>query len=149
MKERVIYMRNVKWFLASALLAAGILFGAGNHVDAASVKIDEKTFPDACVRASVDKYDINKDGILSDEERAKVTTFSYTDLRISQNYKEGSKIDFTGMQLFGNIHSLKLDLHYQAAGGIEKEWDYRGDNLSACFPKNRCICVATAKQNLI
>lgn len=35
--------------LASALLAAGILFGAGNHVDAASVKIDEKTFPDACV----------------------------------------------------------------------------------------------------
>ena len=62
-------MRNVKWFLASALLAAGILFGAGNHVDAASVKIDEKTFPDACVRASVDKYDINKDGILSDEER--------------------------------------------------------------------------------
>lgn len=55
MKERVIYMRNVKWFLASALLAAGILFGAGNHVDAASVKIDEKTFPDACVRASVDK----------------------------------------------------------------------------------------------
>lgn len=47
MKERVIYMRNVKWFLASALLAAGILFGAGNHVDAASVKIDEKTFPDA------------------------------------------------------------------------------------------------------
>lgn len=44
-------MRNVKWFLASTLLAAGILFGAGNHVDAASVKIDEKTFPDACVRA--------------------------------------------------------------------------------------------------
>jgi len=128
-------MRNVKWFLASALLSAGILFGAGNHVDAASVKIDEKTFPDACVRASVDKYDINKDGILSDEERGKVTTFSYTDLRISQNYKESSKIDFTGMQLFGNIHSLKLDLHYQAAGGIEKEWDYRGDNLSACFPK--------------
>lgn len=99
------------------------MFGAGNHVDAASVKIDEKTFPDACVRASVDKYDINKDGILSDEERGKVTTFSYTDLRISQNYKESSKIDFTGMQLFGNIHSLKLDLHYRH-GGIEKEWDY-------------------------
>lgn len=126
------------------------MFGAGNHVDAASVKIDEKTFPDACVRASVDKYDINKDGILSDEERAKVTTFSYTDLRISQNYKEGSKIDFTGMQLFGNIHSLKLDLHYQAAGGIEKGWDYRGDNLSACFPKLESLYLrGNSKQNLI
>lgn len=85
-------MRNVKWFLASALLAAGILFGAGNHVDAASVKIDEKTFPDACVRASVDKYDINKDGILSDEERGKVTTFSYTDRGFHRIIRKAAKL---------------------------------------------------------
>ena len=69
----------IQWkkIILSTIAAIGIACFAGGTADAASVKIDEKTFPDVCVRTAVAQYDKNKDGILSDQERDKVTGIDF------------------------------------------------------------------------
>ena len=54
----------IQWkkIILSTIAAIGIACFAGGTADAASVKIDEKTFPDVCVRTAVAQYDKNKDG---------------------------------------------------------------------------------------
>jgi len=45
----------IQWkkIILSTIAAIGIACFAGGTADAASVKIDEKTFPDVCVRTAV------------------------------------------------------------------------------------------------
>ena len=49
----------IQWkkIILSTIAALGIACFAGGTADAASVKIDEKTFPDVCVRTAVAQYD--------------------------------------------------------------------------------------------
>ena len=108
--------------------------------DAASVKIDEKTFPDVCVRTAVAQYDKNKDGILSDQERDKVTGIDF-DSALAQHYTEGHCVDFEGMQNFTDINSIYLDLRYKAKNNSYKYWNYRADNLTQCFPNAQRISI--------
>jgi hypothetical protein len=90
----------IQWkkLILSTIAAIGIACFAGGTADAASVKIDEKTFPDVCVRTAVAQYDKNKDGVLSDQERDKVTGIDF-DSALAQHYTEGHCVDFEGMQI--------------------------------------------------
>ena len=105
----------IQWkkLILSTIAAIGIACFAGGTADAASVKIDEKTFPDVCVRTAVAQYDKNKDGILSDQERDKVTGIDF-DSALAQHYTEGHCVVFEGMQNFTDINSIYLDLRYKA-----------------------------------
>ena len=47
----------------------GNFVSTGNSANASTVTIDEATFPDSCVRKFTQEQDVNKDGVLSDEER--------------------------------------------------------------------------------
>ena len=60
----------IQWkkLILSTIAAIGIACFAGGTVDAASVKIDETTFPNACVRTYARQQDKNNDGVLSEEE---------------------------------------------------------------------------------
>ena len=132
----------IQWkkIILSTIAALGIACFAGGTADAASVKIDEKTFPDVCVRTAVAQYDKNKDGILSDQERDKVTGIDF-DSALAQHYTEGHCVDFEGMQNFTDINSIYLDLRYKAKNNSYKYWNYRADNLTQCFPNAQRISI--------
>ena len=132
----------IQWkkIILSTIAAIGIACFAGGTADAASVKIDEKTFPDVCVRTAVAQYDKNKDGILSDQERDKVTGIDF-DSALAQHYTEGHCVDFEGMQNFTDINSIYLDLRYKAKNNSYKYWNYRADNLTQCFPNAQRISI--------
>ena len=132
----------IQWkkLILSTIAAIGIACFAGGTADAASVKIDEKTFPDVCVRTAVAQYDKNKDGILSDQERDKVTGIDF-DSALAQHYTEGHCVDFEGMQNFTDINSIYLDLRYKAKNNSYKYWNYRADNLTQCFPNAQRISI--------
>ena len=132
----------IQWkkLILSTIAALGIACFAGGTADAASVKIDEKTFPDVCVRTAVAQYDKNKDGILSDQERDKVTGIDF-DSALAQHYTEGHCVDFEGMQNFTDINSIYLDLRYKAKNNSYKYWNYRADNLTQCFPNAQRISI--------
>ena len=75
------------------------------------LKIDEKNFPDPYFRSSIrSKFDIDMDGILNDEEEAKITEYSITagyyinDKLITSNIKSLKGIEYLK-------HLKKLDLH--------------------------------------
>lgn len=51
------------------IITLGILYLPEIHANASTVTIDEATFPDSCVRKFAQEQDVNKDGVLSDEER--------------------------------------------------------------------------------
>ena len=132
----------IQWkkIILSTIAALGIACFAGGTADAASVKIDEKTFPEVCVRTAVAQYDKNKDGILSDQERDKVTGIDF-DSALAQHYTEGHCVDFEGMQNFTDINSIYLDLRYKAKNNSYKYWNYRADNLTQCFPNAQRISI--------
>ena len=132
----------IQWkkLILSTIVAIGIACFAGGTADAASVKIDEKTFPDVCVRTAVAQYDKNKDGVLSDQERDKVTGIDF-DSALAQHYTEGHCVDFEGMQNFTDINSIYLDLRYKAKNNSHKYWNYRADNLMQCFPNAQRISI--------
>ena len=132
----------IQWkkLILSTIAAIGIACFAGGTADAASVKIDEKTFPDVCVRTAVAQYDKNKDGVLSDQERDKVTGIDF-DSALAQHYTEGHCVDFEGMQNFTDINSIYLDLRYKAKNNSYKYWNYRADNLTQCFPNAQRIPI--------
>lgn len=132
----------IQWkkIILSTIAALGIACFAGGTADAASVKIDEKTFPDVCVRTAVAQYDKNKDGILSDQERDKVTGIDF-DSALAQHYTVGHCVDFEGMQNFTDINSIYLDLRYKAKNNSYKYWNYRADNLTQCFPNAQRISI--------
>ncbi len=69
----------IQWkkIILSTIAAIGIACFAGGTADAASVKIDEKTFPNACVRTFANKQDTNHDGELSDAEIKAVTKLDW------------------------------------------------------------------------
>lgn len=62
-------MNKLKKILACMIITLGILYLPEIHANASTVTIDEATFPDSCVRKFAQEQDVNKDGVLSDEER--------------------------------------------------------------------------------
>ena len=84
---------------------------AGGTVDAASVKIDETTFPNACVRTYARQQDKNNDGVLSEEDIKAVTKFDWTEsANITKcGVKPGMKINFKGMEVFTNLKEVKIN----------------------------------------
>ena len=66
------------------------------------MKIDETTFPNACVRTYARQQDKNNDGVLSEEEIKAVTKFDWTEsVNITKcGVKPGMKINFKGMEVF-------------------------------------------------
>ena len=62
-------MNKLKTILACMIITLGILYLPEIHANASTVTIDEATFPDSCVRKFAQEQDVNKDGVLSDEER--------------------------------------------------------------------------------
>ena len=93
----------IQWkkIILSTIAAIGIACFAGGTADAASVKIDEKTFPNACVRTFANKQDTNHDGELSDAEIKAVTKLDWNDIVFNGGF---STIRFKKLNLF--LHKL-------------------------------------------
>ena len=101
----------IQWkkIILSTIAAIGIACFAGGTADAASVKIDEKTFPNACVRTFANKQDTNHDGELSDAEIKAVTKLDWNGQNLyTYGVTSGMEIDFTGMEIFTNLKQVTI-----------------------------------------
>lgn len=98
-------MNKLKKILACMIITLGILYLPEIHANASTVTIDEATFPDSCVRKFAQEQDVNKDGVLSDEER-NIVDYALWDWYTAAAYGvDGSHlIDFTGMPEFPKNH---------------------------------------------
>ena len=95
----------------------GNFVSTGNSANASTVTIDEATFPDSCVRKFTQEQDVNKDGVLSDEERNIVDYALWDWYTVAAYGVDGSHlIDFTGMQNFPKITKVRLRLGCKVNG---------------------------------
>ena len=101
----------IQWkkLILSTIAAIGIACFAGGTADAASVKIDEKTFPNACVRTFANKQDTNHDGELSDAEIKAVTKLDWRFLQILNRLQLNSF--FKGESITANIGIVKIRIY--------------------------------------
>lgn len=131
-------MRKWKTLILTATLTVGIGCLTGAKAQASSVKIDQANFPDASVRTYVTQYDTNKDDVLSDEERDKVTKFAwYWHGNKDRGVDNKRKVDFTGIQYFTKIKNVKIDLLYELYEEPRTElsaWQYKDSDLTKYFP---------------
>lgn len=87
-----------KTICSMAVMVAGVIFAAAGARAAGSVAINEVNFPDANFRAYVSSaFDIDKNGVLTDEEISKATTINVRDRGI---------FDITGIAVFTELRSL-------------------------------------------
>ena len=109
-----------------ATVAAGIMFMAMSVSAATPVKIDANTFPDSYLRELVQQYDLNKDGMLQEEEIAKVkkiTSYKFPtkdELVYDENSKSSKAINYytkkdlkfncKGLEQFTNLEKLTLNM---------------------------------------
>ena len=126
-----IIMRTWKKIIISAMAALGIACFAGGTVDAASVKIDETTFPNACVRTYARQQDKNNDGVLSEEEIKAVTKFDWTEsANITKcGVKPGMKINFKGMEVFANLKEVKINSIFFMKEQMRRCWYLENDDI--------------------
>ena len=106
----------IQWkkIILSTIAAIGIACFAGGTADAASVKIDEKIFPNACVRTFANKQDTNHDGELSDAEIKAVTKLDWNEQNLyTYGVTSGMEIDFTGMEVFTNLKQVTIEQLFQ------------------------------------
>lgn len=131
-----IIMRTWKKIIISAMAALGIACFAGGTVDAASVKIDETTFPNACVRTYARQQDKNNDGVLSEEEIKAVTKFDWTEsVNITKcGVKPGMKINFKGMEVFTNLKEVKINSIFFMKEQMRRCWYLENDDILSQFP---------------
>ena len=111
----------IQWkkIILSTIAAIGIACFAGGTADAASVKIDEKTFPNACVRTFANKQDTNHDGELSDAEIKAVTKLDWNGQNLyTYGVTSGMEIDFTGMEIFTNLKQVTIEQLFQGGKHI-------------------------------
>ena len=118
------------------IAALGIACFAGGTVDAASVKIDETTFPNACVRTYARQQDKNNDGVLSEEEIKAVTQFDWTESAniIKCGVKPGMKINFKGMEVFPNLKEVKINSIFFMKEQMRRCWYLENDDILSQFP---------------
>lgn len=100
--------------ILSTIAALGIACFAGGTADAASVKIDEKTFPNACVRTFANKQDTNRDGELSDAEIKAVTKLDWNGQNLyTYGVTPGMEIDFTEWRFLQILNRLQLNSFFK------------------------------------
>ena len=136
-------MNKLKKILACMIITLGILYLPEIHANASTVTIDEATFPDSCVRKFAQEQDVNKDGVLSDEER-NIVDYALWDWYTAAAYGvDGSHlIDFTGMQNFPKITKVRLQLGCKV-NGKEIYWNYKASNLFQCFPHVKQLSIVS------
>lgn len=136
-------MNKLKTILACMIITLGILYLPEIHANASTVTIDEATFPDSCVRKFAQEQDVNKDGVLSDEER-NIVDYALWDWYTAAAYGvDGSHlIDFTGMQNFRKITKVRLQLGCKV-NGKEIYWNYKASNLFQCFPHVKQLSIVS------
>lgn len=109
-----------------ATVAAGIMFMAMSVSAATPVKIDANTFPDSYLRELVQQYDLNKDGMLQEEEIAKVKKItiykfpakdelvydenSNSPKAINYYTKKDLKFNCKGLEQFTKLEKLTLNM---------------------------------------
>ena len=136
-------MNKLKKILACMIITLGILYLPEIHANASTVTIDEATFPDSCVRKFAQEQDVNKDGVLSDEERY-IVDYALWDWYTAAAYGvDGSHlIDFTGMQNFPKITKVRLQLGCKV-NGKEIYLNYKASNLFQCFPHVKQLSIVS------
>ena len=135
----------IQWkkIILSTIAAIGIACFAGGTADAASVKIDEKTFPNACVRTFANKQDTNHDGELSDAEIKAVTKLD------TYGVTSGMEIDFTGMEIFTNLKQVTIEQLFQGGKYNCKYWNCKNTDIFSVFPYvEKLNLFATGQVNL-
>lgn len=105
----------------ASVFATASFSGSVSKVEAAEnqeVKIDSQNFPDAVFRASMNSFDKDKNGILSQEEISKVTSLTIN----SYDYdKEIScDVDITGVEKLSNLQYVKLYSEKKIIGSLKK-----------------------------
>lgn len=91
-------IKTIKKIKLSILILAILigLFATMKETEAAEtkkVKISVGNFPDAQLRTTIEKFDKNKDGYLSEQERNKVTSITINKVKISGNLSNPSEKD--------------------------------------------------------
>lgn len=133
-------MERWKQIMLAGVAVMGIWLIGGMRAEA-SVPVDEVNFPDPTVRSHVKAYDINQDGVLSNEELKIPTQFGRTTEmsgEVSFDVKSGTVVDFKGMENFPNIRELDFAL---IGNDKEREWIF-GGSLLQCFPYAEKISLA-------
>ncbi len=143
--------------ILSTIAAIGIACFAGGTADAASVKIDEKTFPNACVRTFANKQDTNHDGELSDAEIKAVTKLDWNEQNLyTYGVTSGMEIDFTGMEVLQILNRLQLNSLFQGGKYNCKYWNCKNTDIFSVFPyveklnlfATGQVTLSTANRNL-
>ena len=149
----------IQWkkIILSTIAAIGIACFAGGTADAASVKIDEKTFPNACVRTFANKQDTNHDGELSDAEIKAVTKLDWNEQNLyTYGVTSGMEIDFTGMEIFTNLKQVTMEQLFQGGKYNCKYWNCKNTDIFSVFPyveklnlfATGQVTLSTANRNL-
>ena len=149
----------IQWkkIILSTIAAIGIACFAGGTADAASVKIDEKTFPNACVRTFANKQDTNHDGELSDAEIKAVTKLDWNGQNLyTYGVASGMEIDFTGMEVFTNLKQVTMEQLFQGGKYNCKYWNCKNTDIFSVFPyveklnlfATGQVTLSTANRNL-
>lgn len=112
-------------------IAKKLKLGIKRDLSALPVSIDEKTFPDEVFREYVsDVFDNNGDGILSGEERARVTAISVSTRGLSGNlqgievfhaleYLDCSDNELSNLDLSNNTALKYLDCHHNKVVSLD------------------------------